>query len=567
MKLEKIEIKNYRSLEHLLLDEIGNLTIFIGKNSSGKSNILEAINSFFTEFDADPERKIGNVHRYNWLWHNRVMNEPIEFVIVMDIRDEAREILPEEIVNEFGAGGANELTICRKIIKREDQAVWKTDYVKLNDLFIIRDGAPTIPSETPPEASPETMPGLSSEVVSDTFQKILQNISNAIKGKFKLIQAVRDEKTFYSFGERYSVVPSETQRELTRLDQSTDPEDEKKWIQIQGDYERISENINDFKSIQGNIHAVIRRRKIPLELIGGGDQEVLSLLHPLVTEDYIFGIEEPESHLHPKLSKNLFRAIKIFSEEKQVFVTTHSPFFVDRANLENVKLVTIDADRKTHVEQVSEGNVYKVIEELGIKPSDIFDDDVVIFVEGESDVRIFKAFIATLKRSNKYKKLRDLKIGFIDSEGWKSMKYYANAKILHSKIVEIPVFVVFDGDTEREEEIKKRLVKELDLDESHIKTLTKNSIENYLLVPRALKAAFPKSNQTEKEIQKFFEDNKTKKNKKEVLDLLFKEGGLGKYREIEYGVRIAKEMKQDEIDDEIKDLFKEWLNEEFSESG
>lgn len=139
------------------------------------------------------------------------------------------------------------------------------------------------------------------------------------------------------------------------------------------------------------------------------------------------------------------------------------------------------------------------------------------------------------------------------------MKYYANAKILRSKIVEIPIFVVFDGDTERGEErkeIKKRLVKELNLDESHIKTLTKNSIEDYLLIPRAVKAAFPRLNRTEKEIRKFFGDNKNKKNKKKVLDWLFKEGRLDKYREKEYGERIAKEMKEDEIEDEIKGILK-----------
>lgn len=422
MKLKKIEIKNYRSLKYLPLDEIGNLIIFIGKNSSGKSNILEAIHFFFTEFDADPERIIGKVSRYVWLWHNRITTEPIEFEIVMDIRDEAREILPEEIVNEFGVGGVNELTICRKIIKREDQAVWKTDYVKLNDFFIIKDGTPTIPIETPAEASPETsldplvelasltetpevspeaMPGLSSRV--DILQTILQNISNAIKGKFKLMQAVRDEKTYYSFGERHSTVPPEIQRELTRLDQSTDPEDERTWMQMQEYCEEIFENINDIKSIQSKIHAVIGRRRLPLELIGGGEQEVLYLLHSLVSDDYIFGIEEPESHLHPELSKNLFRTIKDVSEEKQIFITTHSSIFVDRANLKNVILVAIDGDGKTNVEQVSEENVYKVIEELGIKPSDIFDDDVVIFVEGEADVGIFKAFVATLKRNNKYK--------------------------------------------------------------------------------------------------------------------------------------------------------------------
>lgn len=43
MKIKELQIKRYKSLLDLSLDGIGDLTIFIGKNSSGKSNIVEAL--------------------------------------------------------------------------------------------------------------------------------------------------------------------------------------------------------------------------------------------------------------------------------------------------------------------------------------------------------------------------------------------------------------------------------------------------------------------------------------------------------------------------------------------
>ena len=46
MAIKSIEITGYRSIPHLILDT-DNITAFIGRNGSGKSNILSALNYFF----------------------------------------------------------------------------------------------------------------------------------------------------------------------------------------------------------------------------------------------------------------------------------------------------------------------------------------------------------------------------------------------------------------------------------------------------------------------------------------------------------------------------------------
>lgn len=47
MFLEKIEVRNYRSISALTLTPCGDFNVLIGRNSSGKSNILTTIDAFF----------------------------------------------------------------------------------------------------------------------------------------------------------------------------------------------------------------------------------------------------------------------------------------------------------------------------------------------------------------------------------------------------------------------------------------------------------------------------------------------------------------------------------------
>jgi len=216
-----------------------------------------------------------------------------------------------------------------------------------------------------------------------------------------------------------------------------------------------------------------------------------------------------------------------------------------------VYLVSKNEEGATQVEPLNETNIGRVIEELGIRASDILDYDRVCFVEGADDVKIFQTL------SRRFAKGSDIITGFIDSEGWNNMAYYANARVLKSRQVKLDVFAVFDGDTEKEERNKKirdRLNKELRLKEDHIITLEKSSIEAYLLVPSAIKRAFPQIRLSEEEISEFIIRSEQKKNKKQVLEQLLRRGGIDTYSG-EIGSQIAQAFKDNEIDEELKSIF------------
>lgn len=49
MKIKKVRIENFRGYENEITIELGNLSVFVGKNDTGKSTILEALDIFFNE--------------------------------------------------------------------------------------------------------------------------------------------------------------------------------------------------------------------------------------------------------------------------------------------------------------------------------------------------------------------------------------------------------------------------------------------------------------------------------------------------------------------------------------
>lgn len=66
------------------------------------------------------------------------------------------------------------------------------------------------------------------------------------------------------------------------------------------------------------------------------------------------GIEEPENFLHPRLLPELSEECRSASERSQLLVTTHSPFFVNPARPEEVRVLYRDEDGFTQTMRASE---------------------------------------------------------------------------------------------------------------------------------------------------------------------------------------------------------------------
>lgn len=62
------------------------------------------------------------------------------------------------------------------------------------------------------------------------------------------------------------------------------------------------------------------------------------------SNEFIFLIDEPGIHLHPAGQKDLVKVLEDLSERNQILYTTHSPFMINRAFPQRVRLVSKDKD-------------------------------------------------------------------------------------------------------------------------------------------------------------------------------------------------------------------------------
>lgn len=111
----------------------------------------------------------------------------------------------------------------------------------------------------------------------------------------------------------------------------------------------------------------------------------LFLLNKTTQNNVLLCIEEPEINLHTDTQKKLFKLLRENSKDIQFFLTTHSPTFVAIGEDAKTFLLT-KHDGKAQAQEITHKDDLKFIkQELGIKNSDIFGYDGILFVEGYSE--------------------------------------------------------------------------------------------------------------------------------------------------------------------------------------
>lgn len=206
-----------------------------------------------------------------------------------------------------------------------------------------------------------------------------------------------------------------------------------------------------------------------LARLGHGLQRsyILALLQELASSDdktapkLILGCEEPELYQHPPQARHLADVLRRLSESNaQILITTHSPYFVTGDSFESIRLMRRDRQHgNAKVFSASYGavaDIYskgtgenlpkpeamtaKIHQALQPALAEMFFSPKVVLVEGLEDVAYI---ISWLHLSGRWEDCRRLGISIIAANGKSEML----RPISIAKALDIPVFILFDSDS------------------------------------------------------------------------------------------------------------------------
>jgi predicted ATP-dependent endonuclease of OLD family len=177
----------------------------------------------------------------------------------------------------------------------------------------------------------------------------------------------------------------------------------------------------------------------------------------------IMGIEEPEIYQHPPQARHLAETLYDLSKKNsQIMVCSHNPLFIPGDNFEAIRVVREKSTPSaSYVSQLSYSDLSKELEKSGQKalkeegilaklyPSlnpivnEMFFCNNLVLTEGIEDVAYISTYLILTDKMNDFRRCG----GHIVPVGGKSeiIKPLAMAKLL-----DIPVYVVCDADTDKE---------------------------------------------------------------------------------------------------------------------
>lgn len=378
MKLSDFSVVNYRSITTARKIKTNNMTVLVGKNNEGKSNILRALTlamDIMKIYSKDPRSLQIAVRPYLKNHYSWEKDYPIS-------------------LQEKNPNGWSSIDLNFELDEQDILAIRSMTGIRLSGCIPVR-------VSTNGAAAKIDIPkrGTAAFADADNKKKIIEYV--CFKIDFNFIPAVRTEY------DALRVVDSLIEKSLETLDTNPDYINAMNKIEelqqgiLDGISNQIIEPLQEFLPTVRNvqIHIQNERRRIamrrnteiiiddgtptPIQQKGDGIKSLTALailnIPARVDRVSVVAIEEPESHLHPESARQLYDTIISLSQTHQIVLTTHSPLFVNRTNLK--ENIIVNDGKATPVKKIKE-----IRDVLGIHISDnLTNAEHALIVEGEDD--------------------------------------------------------------------------------------------------------------------------------------------------------------------------------------
>lgn len=350
--INKLKIKNYKSYEDFELNLNPDLNIIIGDNEAGKSTLLEAVNLVLTGqlnnrlLQNELSPYLFNVESVKKYLQDLMSNPQAELPkIIIELYFDN----PDNIYSELkGINNLLRIDSPGASICIEFDSTYQTEYeAYIQDVSTIK----TLPIEyykvvwrsfAGNSLTSRSIPARSTLI--DTTTSKYQNgtdiylhkiLNDSLEPSQRTELAVHYRKLKETFSENQSI---------STINQRLN---EKK-----GDITDKNLNVSVDISSKSNWDKIITAYldEVPFEYIGKGEQNAIKMKLALESNtelEAVVLIEEPENHLSLSNLNKLLNVIKTKNEDKQLIITTHSSFILNKLDIGKMILLSNDKEITT----------------------------------------------------------------------------------------------------------------------------------------------------------------------------------------------------------------------------
>lgn len=376
MQLSYISISFYRSITDAYKIDLSNLTVLLGKNNKGKTNIIKAINlgmNILQSMDLYSRRRFISKQLYDW--HE---DFPISLQASKRLKTKQTVIRFDFLMNE---NETNDFS--NKIGSTINGAL--SVYFKIGEDNLL---SVTVPKR-----------GKNAKAISNK----IRDISTFLCDHFDIqyIPAVRSE------GDAYSAILDLVDAELSSINDQAYKDSLEYIEKVQEERLILLANkvkiplqtfLPQIKSI--NLYITDRYRKsnylarkaLNIEIDDGvltsftnkGDGvkslATIAILSQISSnKDRLIIVDEPENHLHPEAVRYINGVLCGLAKDNQVLISTHNPTFTNRSSISSNWIVEAGEAHKAD-------RIDTIRQTLGVICSDnLMYSDYVVVVEGPTD--------------------------------------------------------------------------------------------------------------------------------------------------------------------------------------
>lgn len=504
MKIQKLRIRNFKAIRDMVLEDLENALILVGKNSTGKTAVLDAVRFVAGNYQVSRE-------------DFREGHPPVLVEVKLEIEEEdLRSFHQQGLVSKY---------------RRYD--AWLEDFKK--KLPSYQEGWLTFTCSANWQGEVRYADGKkkNNSYISQIFPKVYYIDTQRDLGQFQkdLLLWIEDDmvrrmrsgccmfdraKPCTHCFECIGLINQKSAAELNAFEASRlldyklyqlNLDDFSKKMnrnfRRNGGQEEIrysmNRNVEQMLSVTAETYNQGQNLTRPVSRMAKGMRSVymLSLLETYAEGNSrnpgIILVEEPEIFLHPQMQKVAGEILYRLSRKNQVMFTTHSPNLLSDFNTRQIRQMVLDSEGCSRI--MERTDISRILDDLGYTASDLMNVDFVFIVEGKQDKSRLPLLLQKYYGETYDAQGHLSRIAIITTNSCTNIKTYANLKYINQIYLKDRFLMIRDGDGKDAGELRHQLCryyeerKKEDVDTlpritpRNVLILKYYSFENYFLNP------------------------------------------------------------------------------------